>query len=416
MKVALEYGDKYNIKDNVKYAVRGITKIVQKIGPRAPGSPEELRAQEWMARDLKNYCENVNIEEFTVHRQAFMGFIPFTVACAIAAVITYWFASALASLILVILGFIPLIFEFVMYKRFIDKLFKGHTSHNVEAVRKPVGEVKKRIIFVGHSDSQYEWTLNYLFGGNGMKAVLIPAVVGLVVQLAASVVALIMNGIAPVKSADSTFLKVMMIVISIFVPFQLAFLLFQSFTRSVPGANDNLSGCFTGIAAIKAMDEAEVRFENTEVVMVCSGSEEAGLRGSKAYNELHYDELHNENIETCVIALDTFRDLSDMAIYDRDLSGTVQHDLATKEMLKEAAANCGFDLKYESVYIGGSDAASFTQKGVKATCLCAMDPTPPKYYHTRLDDVNMLVPDAIEAGINICIETACLFDKRGLTK
>ncbi|MCC8022721.1 MAG: hypothetical protein LIO46_02905, partial [Clostridiales bacterium] len=165
MKTALKYGKNFNIEENTQYAVKGITKICKKIGPRAPGSPEELRAQEWMAKDLKNYCDRVNIEEFTVHRQAFMGFIPFTVLCAIGAVATYWFVSPLVALALLILGAIPLILEFLMYKRFIDKLFKGHPSHNLEAVRKPKGEVKKRFIMGGHADSQYEWTLNYLLGG-----------------------------------------------------------------------------------------------------------------------------------------------------------------------------------------------------------------------------------------------------------
>lgn len=411
MKTALQYAEKWNIKENTQYAVKGITKIIKKIGPRAPGSPEELRAQEWMAKDLRNYCEKVNVEEFTVHRQAFMGFIPFTVACALAAVICYWFFSPVAALALVILGMIPLVLEFGMYKQFIDRLFKGHPSHNVEAVRKPKGEVKQRFIMVGHSDSQYEWTLNYLLGGVGMKCVLIPAVIGLIVDLVVAALAIILNGAGAVKGADSGFLKIAMILLLVFVPFQIAFLFFQSYTRSVPGANDNLTGIYVGMGAVKAMEEAGVRFDNTEVVMICSGSEEAGLRGAKAYVKAHAEELHQ--IPTAVVAMDTFRDMKDMAVYDRDLSGTLQHDLGVKQLMKQAAANCGYDLPYASIYLGGSDAAAFTQAGVAATGFAAMDPTPPRYYHTRLDDVDMLVPEAIEAGIEIMIEAACLYDAQG---
>ena len=43
-----------------------------------------------------------------------------------------------------------------------------------------------------------------------------------------------------------------------------------------------------------------------------------------------------------------------------------------------------------------------------------MDPTPPRYYHTRLDDASCLVPEAIEAGIEVMIEAACMYDKEGL--
>ncbi|HOD02678.1 MAG TPA: M28 family peptidase, partial [Clostridiales bacterium] len=95
-------------------------------------------------------------------------------------------------------------------------------------------------------------------------------------------------------------------------------------------------------------------------------------------------------------------------------SGTVKHDKQVKELLKEAAKNCGMDLPYSSVYIGSTDAAAFTQAKIKATGFAAMDPTPPRYYHTRLDDVDMLVPEALKAGVQILVETACLYDEKGL--
>lgn len=414
MKIALKYSDKFDIKTNVKYCVKGITKICEKIGPRAPGSPEEHHAQKWMATDLKNSCESVKIEDFQVHRQAFMGFIPFTVACAIGGAVSYWFFSPILSVALIVLGFIPFIFEFVMYKKFIDKLFKAHTSHNVEAIRKPKGEVKQRFIMVGHADSQYEWTLNYLLGGVGMKLILIPAVVGLIVDLIVAVIGVFAGGFGAVRASDSSLAKYLMIALLVFLPFQLAFLLFQSYTRSVPGANDNLSGCYVGMSVIKALAESDVRFENTEVVMICSGSEEAGLRGAKDYVKKHLDEL--KDIETCVVALDTFRDLKDMAVYDRDLSGTLQHDMKAKTLVHDAAKNCGWDLPYSSIYLGGSDAAAFTQAGIAATGFAAMDPTPPRYYHTRLDGPELLEPDAIGAGIEIMLEAVCMYDNKLVEK
>lgn len=414
MKIALEYGKDFDIKRQTEYAVKGITKICKKIGPRKPGSPEEHRAQQWFERDMKNYCEETRIEEFTLHRQGFMGFIPFTVACGIASVFVNWFASPVAAFILCILAFIPLVFEFLMYKQFDDFLFPKQTSHNMVAVRKPSGEVKKRIVMVGHSDSQFEWTLNYLIGGLQAKLfVEIPAVVGLVVDTVFALVCIIVGKGAAASDIQSArgFFIALFVVCCVFIPFEFAFLFFQSWTKSVPGASDNLSGCYVGMATIKALAEAGIRFENTEVVMICSGSEEAGLRGAKAYAKAHEKEL--KDIPTAVIAIDTFRDLETMAVYDRDLSGTLQHHKGVKELVHDACANCGFDVKYESIYIGGSDAAAFTQRGVPATGFAAMDPAPPRYYHTRLDNVENLRPDAIEAGISVMIEACCMFDKNG---
>ena len=418
MKIAKEYSEKFDIKRQTEYAVKGITKVCNKIGPRKPGSPEEYRAQQWFEKDMKNYCEETKIEEFTLHRQGFMGFIPFTVACGVASVFVNWFVSPIWALVLCILAFIPLVFEFLMYKQFDDFLFPKQTSHNMIATRKPTGEVKKRIVMFGHSDTQFEWTLNYLIGGLQAKLfVEIPAVVGLVIQTAIAVICLIYSavngGVAAAGKIETlrpmfiTFL----VISCIFIPFELAFLFFQSWTKSVHGASDNLSGCYVGMAAIKALDEAGIRFENTEVVMICSGSEEAGLRGSKAYAKAHENEL--KEIPTAVVALDTFRDLETMAVYDRDLSGTLKHHKGVKELVHDACANCGYDVNYESIYIGGSDAASFTQRGIPATGFAAMDPAPPRYYHTRLDTPENLRPECIEVGIEIMVEALCMFDKNG---
>ena len=146
MKVALEYSNDYDIKRQTEYAMKGITKVCKRIGPRKPGSPEELRAQQWFQKDMKNYCEKTDIEEFEIHRQGFMGFIPFTVACGIASVFVNWFASPIAALVLCVLAFVPLVFEFLMYKQFDDFLFPKQISHNMIASRKPTGEIKKRFI------------------------------------------------------------------------------------------------------------------------------------------------------------------------------------------------------------------------------------------------------------------------------
>lgn len=420
MKVALKYGseESFNIKRQTDYAVKGITKVCKKIGPRQPGSPEELRAQKWFEKDMKNYCEETSIEEFTVHRHGFMGFIPFTVACGVVSVFVNWFSSPIAAFVLCILAFVPLLFEFLMYKEFDDFLFPKQTSHNMIANRKPTGETKQRIIMIGHSDSQYEWTINYLIGGLQAKLfVEIPAVVGLVIQTVVALFSIIMGAVEGTNAAAKdietvhTLFLVLFIVSIVFIPFELSFLFFQSWTKSVPGASDNLSGCYVAMGTVKALDKAGVRFENTEVTVICSGSEEAGLRGAKAYAKKHEQEL--KDVPTIVVALDTFRDLETMAVYDRDLSGTVQHHKGTKELVHDACANCGFDVKYESIYIGGCDAAAFTQRKIPATGFAAMDPAPPRYYHTRLDTPENLRPEAIEAGIEIMVEACCMFDKYG---
>lgn len=404
---------KINMESTVKYMVDSITHICEKIGPRAPGSEAEYKAQQYMGADMKKWADKIEFEDFIVHRQAFMGFIPFTVAMAIIATIVFFTDYPLISFILTILGFIPLVLEFVMYKQFIDPLFIGHKSHNIIATRSPKGEVKKRVILVAHADSQYEWILNYKLGGVGMKCFLIPGVVGLIICSIASLIKGIVVDFKGIHTpASETFFLVVGIILCIFIVPYVGFLFLQSFTKSVPGANDNLSGCLGCMSVLKHLEEAGVRFENTEVRVILSGSEEAGLRGAKAYAKAHAKEL--KEVETIVVACDTLRDLKDMAVYDRDLSGTLKHDVQVKKLVKKAALNCGHDIPYSSIYLGACDAAAFTQAGIKATGFAAMDPTPPRYYHTRLDTPEMLCPDALQVGAEILLETVCLYDEEGL--
>lgn len=407
-------GGTLNTDKLAEYSCEQIKNIIEKHGPRAPGSPEELASQEDMAKELEQWADTVEIEEFPVHRQAFMGFIPFTVLCAVIATFLFFNAFYIYAFCLVITGAIPLLLEFVMYRQFIDKLFFAHPSHNVIAKRKPQGETKRRIIFIGHADSQYEWILNYKLGGKGMLAVLAPAVIGFIVVGAAGLICFIVDKLYGVTGGFSNFIEIFRWCLFIFFPSYIGFLFFQSYTKSVPGANDNLTGCYIAMSTMKAIAEANVRFENTELCVIISGSEEAGLRGAKAYVAAHKDEL--KQIPTVAIGLDTFRDLKDIAVYDRDLSGTLRHDKEVRALVRQAGENCGYHMEYASIWMGACDAAAFTQGGIKATGFAAMDPTPPRYYHTRLDNWDNLKQDAVKAGIDVCIETALMYDNGQLGK
>ena len=235
MKIANEYSTKFDTKKITDEAVKEITTICNEIGPRKPGSNEELKAQEHMAEYIKDSCNKTEIESFTLHRQGFMGFIPFTVACGVSAVFLNWFVSSIAAFLVCIAGIIPLVIEFIMYREFDDFLFPKQTSHNMIATRSPKGEVKKRIIMVGHSDSQFEWTINYLIGKRSEKGGLlakliveIPAVVGLIIQTIFSLVCIfVSHGSSAAQIQSMKWFFVLFFVIGIvFIPFEVAFIFF----------------------------------------------------------------------------------------------------------------------------------------------------------------------------------------------
>ena len=288
----------------------------------------------------------------------------------------------------------------------LDKFTPKKTSYNTYGIRKASGETKHRIIFAGHADSSMEWRFSYLGGPKLLIATLGGAVLGLVYSLVASVVVLVKSYTDP-AFITTLAVDILSYIMLFFIIFFITAILMYDKKRVVEGANDDLTGCFTSIAVLKFMQDNDIRLENTEVVALCTGSEETGLRGAKDFIKKHGEEF--SDVETIFIALDTIRDYDFMGIYNKDMSGIVKND-------PEVCNIAGLEnLPYLTVSLGATDAAAISKsKKMKAAAFAAMDPAPARYYHTRLDTHENLDLKTIEAGVGLCLETAFLYDEKGL--
>ena len=399
------------LREMTNFSVRGIKKICKDVGPRPAGSEQEHEAQKLMAAELDGACDKVEIEPFDVHPGAFLGWILTDGIMMIAAIVLFFFGMSAIALALCALSLIFAIVEFLLYKKLLDPFFPKKTSHNVVAVRKPKGEVKRRIIFSGHADSANEWRFTYYGGPKLLVPIIGLSFVGILLGLVLGIWA-VAAGHA-FSAADSGALNVMRYVFLAWIPILFTALFFENKKRPVMGANDDLTGCFISMAVVKYMQQHGIRFENTGVWVVLTGSEEAGLRGAKAFCKAHKNEL--SDVETVFVGLDTIRDYDFAAVYSRDLTGTVKNDSGACALVKEAAKQTGLDLPYKSVFFGATDAAAVTQAGMKAVSVAAMDPAPAKYYHTRLDTADNLDIKTVEAVLGVALETAFLFDEKGLS-
>ena len=155
--------------------------------------------------------------------------------------------------------------------------------------------------------------------------------------------------------------------------------------RIVDGANDNLSGCYMGIAVLKALADEGITLENTEVGVILSGSEEAGLRGSKAWCEAHKGEF--DDVPTIILSYDTIHDPKFLMTNYRDLNGTVKVDKAVSDLFMESAADLNIPCKKGWVppLGGATDSAAFAQAGFRATGITGLNHKLEDYYHTRRD-------------------------------
>lgn len=402
------------LREMTNYTIREIKKTCKDIGPRPSGEENERKAQAYVADSMKDVADSVEIEDFELHPKAFMGWVMLDVIMmliSIAFILLRLFNVAPDYNILFngiacafsVLSIIFMVAEFLFYKKLLDPFFPKRKTMNVVCTRKAAGETKKRIIFSGHIDSAYEWTYTHLGGGKCLTTEIALAFGSIFVMLAVDIIAFF-----AIPSWLVTTLTVISF-IAILPVFSGAF--FVNWGLCVPGANDNLTGVFASLAVMRYMAANDIRFENTEIQCVSMACEECGLRGAKEFVKKHAGE---DNIETVFVATDTLRDFDFMGIYNKDMSGTVKLDPQAAAMVKHASDIAGCNLPYSNVFFGSSDAAAIMQGGMKSVALAAMDPTPARYYHTRGDTADNLDPKSIEAGINILLETAFLYDSEGL--
>ncbi len=406
------------VREYTNYAIKSIKNVCKNFGPRPVGSEAEMKAQEYMQADLEKWCDEVKREEYKCSDKAFMAWVPIGAILIILNVLAFTLGINIAGLVLSCLALFFVLAEFIFYKPVLDVFFPKKTSGNVYGVRKASGEVKKRIILSGHTDSAFEWTYTYKGGRPVVVLIIVTAVIGILLGIAANIYGMIHFG-GPVGSIvwgeqGNLALKIIAVVMYITIPVFVMALKFCDYKRPVVGANDDLTGCFVSCAAAKFLSDNDIRFENTEVAVLCAGGEEAGLRGAKAFAKANYDMLHQDGVETIFVGFDTIRELDFLDIYEKDMTGMVKNDRRVAELIQSAAKTVGFDVPIGTIALGSTDAAAMSQAKVPASSIVAMDPTPARYYHTRLDDADNLSPQAIEAGVKIALETVFLYDTKGI--
>jgi len=404
--------------DTCRYMAEGIKYICENFKERAPGTHSERKAQKYLARELEKYSDQVETEDFKLHPAAFMGWIPMAGVFSVFSVVLYWLsfkgictsvALPLIAVAVTMLSMACLAAEFLMYREFIDFLFPKKTSRNVMARRSPQGEVKRRIIFGGHTDAANEWTYSLHGGLKSLAPVMGGSVAGLVFITLFNIIWLIYHIASGTYTA--AFWSVCGIAELVLIPFFAAICFFINWKVVVDGANDNLSADFIAIGVLKELADKNIRFENTEVCAFLSGSEEAGLRGAAAYAKAHRQEL--SEIETVFIAMDTMREIEQLQIYTQGCTGTQKNSNAVAQIIYEAGLNCGVDMKEAELYPGAIDAEAFSRNGLYASGFCGVNHNPKTYYHTRLDTFDNINRECINLSLDICLEAAALYDAKG---
>ncbi len=369
-----------------KYMVDEITYICKNFEKRGPGDLGEKQASDYCAEEMKKLgCDTVYVEGFKENPNSFLGWIYFTITFCFLALAAYFFIPWL-SVAFIALGLILCVLQFGLYKKVVDKFFKEKTGHNVAGFKKPTGEIKRRIIFNGHTDASWEWPFKYKLTYLGFDIHMMICFLGAFYTLGISIA----NGIG---ALDDNLAKTLGLIGLVFVPFWFGLYFMWNERRVVDGANDNLSGCYIGMAILKMLKDEGVELENTEIGVVLTGSEEAGLRGAKAWAAKHKDEFND--VPTFVYSYDTITQNEQLMVNYRDLNATVKVDKDVSDLFMEACEELKIPCKKGFVppLGGATDSAAFAQAGMRATGVTALNHALPDFYHTRLD-----TPDALNAS------------------
>jgi hypothetical protein len=388
--------DKYQ-----NYMYNLVKRAIDEIGPRPACSEAEKKLGRLLTEEWRPICDRVETESFTCRPSAFLGVIRLSVVLCLASMVLYWFYP-FAAFVTAALSLGMLLLELVRYREFIDFLFLPEQGENIVGTIHPRSEIKRRVIVSGHQDSAYEFRIWRRFGTAAVQLQRL-AIMGITMALSGSLAKTIayLGG-----SENATAYTVVGVVIAAFSPVVALFLFFQS-DKAVPGAMDDMAGIavLAGLGRSLGESRGSGGFypENTEVVLLATSSEEAGLRGAKRYAKKHLAEL--KKIPTYAIFLESTADERHLTAVTGELYTGAKHDRGLVAMAREIAASHSWPIKSTSIPLGATDASAFSKKGVRSICLLSQDTTRlVPNYHTREDTPEHVRPEALSVSLQMVIE------------
>lgn len=398
--------------------------IVREIGPRMPCSEQEAAAARFIADQMGETCDHVDIEPFTCHPGAFLGWIRIDILLVLASVLSYLIAAwlspdpavrgwtALGSTVLNAIAWTITYKEFFSYEEFIDSLFPERPSQNVVGRIAARGEPRRIVMFSGHHDSALRFNLIERFRLAGYGIVLFLGI-GVLIAWTITVLA---AAILAAFSLHPPFLVSMAawLLVAGLSPLCLLwwFVPPGEGANTVPGAVDNLSAVAVVLGLGKYLKEhPDIIPEGTEIRLISFGCEEAGLRGAYRYVARHEDELRRVPSE--LVNMDGLQAASRVMIFGVEPTTRTVHSREISERLAMAARSEGIETtvfgvdpkdKIAGMFTGGTDAAAFSKAGLQASSFASLAVRDyGNHYHTSRDTPDRIEPGALANALRTCI-------------
>jgi hypothetical protein len=387
------------LQDQQGFMHAWLSRVIREVGPRESCGDAEKQAGREIARIFSDAgADSVQTESFRCHPRAFLGFFPMLPLCYLLGVVAWWWAPSLA-LIPVWVGASITLAEVVYYRRVIDRFFPEAEGENVLGFFRPTGEVQRRVVVCAHLDSAYEFNW-FLF----LRQLAIPSGIFAVLFIFFFMLATLGRTVGSAMGAGSPALWSTLGWIAM-AGFPLISLFFFFHTQNaVPGAMDDLAGVAVLGGLARSLGALRSSGENplahTEVLLLASSGEEAGLRGAMAFVKQHTEQLHR--VPTSAVILDGIYDERLFTVVDLELFTGARADPRLAEYAREAAAKRRLPVHKLVMIMGATDATAFARGGIPAISLVLAEMSIlPMAYHTRWDTPDRVRPESLQAALEV---------------
>lgn len=419
-----KYGD--DAYEMVKYAAN-------EIGPRLPGSKNEIKYHEYMSDKLKEIGLEPVTESFVFAPHASIGGLPYAGWAGIIGCVLTLIATILAHFsvyggvamhfvcsVYLICVWIWLFVSVFKYHTCFDWCFKHKVSQNTYAELLPEdGKYDYTIFLSGHTDTS--WTLK--LSASQYKL----GFVGVVLRLGLGAIAV---GVVTIVSLILLMLSMMMlygdysveVTVNVFKAYSVmsqialygspvaivcAFLLtmYNEKTEEIasPGAMDNATGVSIAYQVVKYYKENPDKMpKNCRIINCNVGAEESGLRGSIAFTRKHKDDGMFDNAYH--INIDSVADAEHFEVIHGDSWLCPQFDKDLENMFFDAMKEAGIKKPGNIANpVGGCDSTPFQKAGVKSITFAAQNPVMSDYYHTFRDVPERFSPETVGLGLDVVL-------------
>ncbi|UYP44847.1 hypothetical protein NEF87_001132 [Candidatus Lokiarchaeum ossiferum] len=392
---------------DAKDALTFTSDIIDDFGPRLTGTTACEKAGDAIHANLSKYCDTTTKEQFETCPNSFMAFMK------IFGIVYVCFSSLLligrAGIYLAALGFsfatLYAYLHFVQYKETFNFLFKKKSGTNIIGKISPKNEIKRRVIVAGHHDSAK--VMNFMANPKLQKWYGPRIITGLLIFFGINGLLLAWAIIDIFTGTIPQFVNYLPLILLVGSPAVLQFYFFNSKEVS-PGAGDNMIAVAITCKLAELYGTAKKAGKNplnhTELVFISFDSEEAGIRGSRAYVKHHLKELRS--VPTFLFNMDSIYHVDELSFLQSDLNQIVKLSDSMIEDCQKIAQELGYPTTKGKIAWGGgaTDAAEFGRHGIEATTLLGMENHVIRdhlVYHTMEDTPDKIELEAVLASLQI---------------